>query len=218
MILALIVLVIGLTVLIFSSNYLVNAAVKIAKFFNVSTMLIGLTIVAFGTSAPELFLSAMAAIEGNGNISVGNVIGSNIFNLGFILGLAAMVSPLMIGKKIVKRDALFLLFTTLLIFIMTRNQYVSFREGGLLLALLIGYTSYLWIKRDVPEGEIQEVKEELKEANKESLQRKHLAQLLGILLLISVGSVKGIAGDFSFEWGYSPFIIGMFIFFAVVGI
>lgn len=180
-------------------------------------MLIGLTIVAFGTSAPELFLSAMAALEGNGNISVGNVIGSNIFNLGFILGLAAIVSPLMIGKKIVKRDTLFLICTTLLIFIMTRNQYVSFREGGILLALLIGYTSYLWIKKDVPEEEIQEAKEELKEANNTALQRKHLALLLGVLLLISVFSAQGNEGNFAFEWGYSPWMIGTFLFFAVGG-
>ncbi|MDR0650927.1 MAG: calcium/sodium antiporter [Candidatus Peribacteria bacterium] len=218
MILALIVLAIGLSVLIFSSNYLVNAAVNIAKFFNVSTMLIGLTIVAFGTSAPELFLSGMAAIEGNGNISVGNVIGSNIFNLGFILGLAAIVSPLIIRKKMLKRDAIFLFCMTILVFIMTRDQYVGLWEGMLLLALLIGYTTYLWIKKDVPESEIQEVKEELKEAHKLSTQQIHIVQLLGILLVLSVFVAKGDGGSFSFQRGYSPWMVGILVVLVLGGI
>ncbi|MDR2191007.1 MAG: calcium/sodium antiporter [Candidatus Peribacteria bacterium] len=218
MILALLVLAVGLAVLIFSSQYLVNAAVYIAKFFKVSTMLIGLTIVAFGTSAPELFLSGMAAIEGNGNISVGNVIGSNIFNLGFILGLAAIVSPLIIRKKILTRDTMFLLFTTVVIFVMTRNHYVGLWEGIVLLALLIGYTSYLWIKKDVPEAEMQEVKEEIKEATLTSVQRKHFARLLGILLIISVCSAKGVNGMFVFEWGYSMWMIGMLVVLVLGGL
>jgi cation:H+ antiporter len=218
MILALIVLAVGLAVLIFSSNYLVNAAVNIAKFFNVSTMLIGLTIVAFGTSAPELFLSGMAAVEGNGNISVGNVIGSNIFNLGFILGLAAIVSPLKIGKKLWKRDTMFLLFTTILIFVMTRNQYVGFWEGMLLLALLVSYTTYLWIKKDAPESEIQEVEEELKDAHKPLVQPFHLLQLLGVLLVISAFAAKGNEGILLFQRGYSPVMIGICVVIILGGI
>ena len=81
MVISLLVLAVSLAVLIYSSDFLVNSSVRIAKFFKVSTALIGLTIVAFGTSAPELFLSAMAALGDKGNLSVGNVIGSNIFNL-----------------------------------------------------------------------------------------------------------------------------------------
>jgi len=120
-------------------------------------------VIAFGTSAPELFLSGMAALSGNGALSVGNVIGSNIFNLGFILGLSAIVAPIFIKRKIVYRDGIFLLLITGTIFAMLWDQHVAWWEGIILLGALMGYISYLWIKKEAPEeDEIDNSKPKLK--------------------------------------------------------
>lgn len=109
------ILIVSLITLGFAANYLVNSSIKIARKWKVSEMFIGLTIVAIGTSAPELAVSAFAALKGQGDLSVGNVIGSNIFNLGFILGLVAIIAPQVIPKKMVKRDGVVLFIATIMI-------------------------------------------------------------------------------------------------------
>lgn len=143
----------GLVVLGIAAHYLVMASVKLAELLGVSEAFIGLTIVAAGTSAPEIAVSVVAALNGQGSLSVGNVIGSNIFNLGFILGVVAIIAPQHINKKMVYRDGTVLLLSTLLIFVMMWNQFVSFREGVILLVFLVAYNTYLWVKRDIPEVE-----------------------------------------------------------------
>lgn len=143
----------GLVVLGFSAHYLVHAAIKIAMKWKVSEAFIGLTIVAAGTSAPEIAVSVVAALNGQGALSVGNVIGSNIFNLGFILGVVAIIAPQTIPKKLVYRDGMVLLGSTMIILLMLMNQFVSFYEGALLLFLLAGYNLFLWFKKDIPENE-----------------------------------------------------------------
>lgn len=153
MVSALILLFIWLFILWFAANHLINSSVRIAKYFKVSALFIGLTVLAFGTSAPELFLSAMAAINGNGSLFVGNVIGSNIFNLWFILGLSAIIAPILIQKKLVYRDGVFLLFITALVTFMLWDQVVVAWESAILLTLLVGYNLFLWIKRDAPSEE-----------------------------------------------------------------
>lgn len=207
MVISLLVLAVSLAVLIYSSDFLVNSSVRIAKFFKVSTALIGLTIVAFGTSAPELFLSAMAALGDKGNLSVGNVIGSNIFNLWFILGLAAMVSPILIRRKILKRDFMLLMILTVLMLVMLRNNEVDRRMGISLLLILVGYTAFLWIKKDIPEGEIEEAKEDLKETKEEDHQWRNLIIVFVLLSVFAGFTAGGTEEEFWIEWGYSPFMM-----------
>lgn len=146
----LIILLLSLVALGFSANYLVNSSIRIARKWHVSEMFIGLTIVAMGTSAPELAVSAFAALEGQGDLSVGNVIGSNIFNLGFILGLVAMIAPQIIPKKMVNRDGLILLLSTVMILVFMLDLKIVFWEGAVLLIALISYLGLLWVKKDVP--------------------------------------------------------------------
>lgn len=143
------ILVASLVFLGFSANYLVNASIRIARKWHVSEMFIGLTIVALGTSAPEIAVSAFAALEGKGDLSIGNVIGSNIFNLGFILGLVAIISPQIISKKMVYRDGLVLLSATLMVLFFMWDLKIVLWEGIMLLAALVSYLSFLWIKKDV---------------------------------------------------------------------
>lgn len=143
------ILVASLVVLGFSANYLVNSSIRIARKWRVSEMFIGLTIVAMGTSAPEIAVSAFAALKGQGDLSIGNVIGSNIFNLGFILGLVAMIAPQIIPKKMVHRDGLILLLSTVMILLFMLDLRIVLWEGLILLASLVGYLSLLWFKKDV---------------------------------------------------------------------
>ena len=157
MILAIIVLILWLYFLVFSANHLINTSVRIAKHFNVSDLLIWLTILAIWTSAPELFLSWMAALQWSWSLSIWNIIWSNIFNLWIILWVSAIAAPVFIQKKLVYRDSAFLLAVTALIFIMLRDQHVALREWISLLALLIWYNGYLIIKKESPTDETIDV-------------------------------------------------------------
>ncbi|AHB41098.1 Ca2+/Na+antiporter protein [candidate division SR1 bacterium RAAC1_SR1_1] len=203
MIFAIILLILGLLLLGFGANYLITSSVRIAKHFHVSSLLIGLTIIAIGTSAPELFLSGLAAIQGNGALSVGNVIGSNIFNLGFILGLSAIIMPIFIKKKIIYRDGLVLLIITAAVLAMLWDQHVARREGAILLAGLVGYNGYLRIKKDAPTDEEVEI-------SKPKL--KNLAYVaLGLVALASVHATT-IDGNFTVSFGmslYSGIFLGI---------
>lgn len=107
----------GLALLIVSGNFLVNSATDIARRLKISSLVIGLTIVAFGTSAPELLVSAEAALSGHPEIALGNVLGSNIANIGFIAGLTAILLPFFVTKKIIKLDIkVMILFAVLFTF------------------------------------------------------------------------------------------------------
>ena len=157
MIRAIIVLIVGLYFLVFSANHLINTSVRIAKHFNVSDLLIWLTILAIWTSAPELFLSWMAAVEWSWSLSIWNIIWSNIFNIWIILWVSAIAAPVFIQKKLVYRDWAFLLWVTALIFIMLWDQHVTLREWISLLALLVWYNAYLIIKKESPSDEAIDV-------------------------------------------------------------
>ena len=140
------------------ADWLVDAASEIAHSLKISDLVIGLTVVAFGTSAPEFAVTIRAAITGQTDISIGNVVGSNIFNLGFILGGTAMIRPISTSQKLFNRDGLFLLVTTALIFFLffgidgwTPNDSFSKFEGLILFSLLIGYVIFLFVKKDPPE-------------------------------------------------------------------
>jgi len=133
----------------------VDSAAEIAHTLHVSDLVIGLTVVAFGTSAPEFAVTISAAFSGQSEISIGNVIGSNIFNLGFILGGTAVIRPISTSPKLFNRDGLYLLISTSIIFFMffgldgwTPNDAYSKTEGGFLFLMLIGYILYLFLKKE----------------------------------------------------------------------
>ena len=152
MLIQVLILIISLAAVVFSANYLVSSSTKIARQWNVSEMFIGLTIVAIGTSAPEISISILAALKGQGDLSVANVIGSNVFNLGFILGLLAIIVPQLIPKKIVYRDSVFLLAVTIIVLVFMADMRIVIWEGLVLLGALIGYLVFLAFKRDAFTG------------------------------------------------------------------
>ena len=140
------------------ADWLVESAAEIAHSLKISDLVIGLTVVAFGTSAPEFAVTIRAAITGQTDISIGNVVGSNIFNLGFILGGTAMIRAINITPKLLYRDGFFLLSVTLLIYFLffgfngwDINDNISVIEGSILFLALIGYIIFLFIKKETIE-------------------------------------------------------------------
>lgn len=137
----------GLLLLIGGSRVLLIGAVGIAESFGVSEAVIGLTIVAVGTSLPELSVSVIAAIRRHADVAVGNILGSNIFNLLGILGVSAALQPLPIHERVLQFDQWVLLGTSLVILLfLYTGRRLSRLEGGILLA---GYAAYLWISFSV---------------------------------------------------------------------
>ena len=137
----------------FGAKYLVESASRIAEKFGVSDLVIGLTVVAFGTSAPEFAVTIGAAFKGQADISVSNIVGSNIFNLGFILGTVAMVRSITTSRKLVYRDGIFMILVTLLLLLFFHDLHLSRVEGFILMAILIGYMIVLFFKKEVLEEE-----------------------------------------------------------------
>lgn len=143
-----VVVVVSILVVGYGAHIMVEAAARIAKRLGVSELIIGLTVVAFGTSAPEFAVTLYAAFEGHSHISVGNIVGSNIFNLGFILGGCALVRAIPTTPELLKRDGMVLGGATVLILAMvgwdlTLNRY----DGILLFALLVVYLFFLFKNR-----------------------------------------------------------------------
>ena len=141
-------LVLGLLILVASSRLLVWGAVTIAQSLGVSDLLIGLTVVAIGTSLPELASSVMAARKGEHDIALGNVIGSNLFNTLAVVGLAAVIHPMSVAAEVLSRDVLVMGLLTVLLFAFAWSRKghggrINRFEGGVLLAGYIGYTVYL---------------------------------------------------------------------------
>ncbi|HSH53135.1 MAG TPA: calcium/sodium antiporter [Bacteroidales bacterium] len=129
----------GLFLLIFSGDFLVRGSVSLAAHFKVSKMVIGVVIVSLGTSAPELFVSLGAALKGHPDISVGNVIGSNIANIALILGLSAIISPIKVQNKKIYFDWIVMMVASLLLLFFSLNLILQFFEGVLMVALLVLY-------------------------------------------------------------------------------
>ncbi len=132
-------LLVGFIILITSGKYLVKGSTSIALRYKVSKLVIGLTVVAFGTSAPELFVSVMAAIENHPDISVGNVVGSNIINIALVLALTAMIFPIKVKRNSILYDWSFMMFASILFFVFILNGYFQFFEGLLFILLLCTY-------------------------------------------------------------------------------
>ena len=131
--------VIGLAVILISSDYAVDAAVALAKIFNISDRVIGLTIVALGTSLPELVTSVTAALRGNGDLAVGNVVGSCIFNLLFVLGTSSLIMPIPCAPNFLSDAYVAVGATILLLIFGYTNMKIARWEGWLLLACYVAY-------------------------------------------------------------------------------
>ncbi|WP_321279578.1 calcium/sodium antiporter [Marinifilum fragile] len=201
-------LLLGFVILLYSGDLLVKGGVALASHFKVSTLVVGVTVVSFGTSAPELFVSLDAALNGSPDISIGNVVGSNISNIALVLGFTAVLLPLPVRSNSIKYDWPVMMGASLLFYFFALNGKLQTIEGIVFVLLLIFFMVWtIWNSR----REKRNLSEEPKPA-------KHSISVAVLLIVASslglyfganllVGSAKSIATDF----GISERVIGLTI-------
>ncbi len=136
----------GLVGLVAGAELLVRGASRLALAFGISPLVVGLTIVAFGTSAPEMAVSVGAVLGGKNDIAIGNVVGSNIFNVLFILGLSALITPLVVNIQLIRQEVPIMLGASLLLLIFALDGRVGMVDGAMLFVLLLAYTVFLIVQ------------------------------------------------------------------------
>ncbi len=168
MIVDILLLVAGLLLILYGANFLTDGASALARRFNISPLVIGLTIVAFGTSAPELTVSVISAVDGSAELAIGNVVGSNIFNILMIVGVTAMVAPISITKGTLSKEIPFVILSSLVVLICANDRFdgtggmdiISRGEGLLMLCFFAIFLSYTFaIARNTPPAEGGEIKQ-----------------------------------------------------------
>ncbi len=142
----------GLLLLAFGADWLVRGSSRLATHFGVSPLLVGLTVVAYGTSSPEIVASVIAALSGHAEMTVGNVLGSNIANVGLILGCAAIMAPLKVAASVLRRELPLLLGVTVLVFACALRLELGRGVGLVFIALLVffNYLSIRWARGEAP--------------------------------------------------------------------
>jgi cation:H+ antiporter len=205
----------GLVVLVFGGEMLVRGASRLAAAMRVSPLVIGLTVVAFGTSAPELAVSVQASLAGNAEIALGNVVGSNILNVLFILGLSAVIVPLVVSSQLIRRDVPLMILASLLVLVFGWDGRTSRLDGLLLFGGLLIYT--YWCVRQ-SRRETADVQSEFAQATPPPARglRGTLVQVglivLGLILLAAGARwLTGGAVTVAEAWGVSRLIIGLTI-------
>lgn len=153
-------LVLGLALLTVGAEILVRGASKLALYAGVSPLVVGLTVVAFGTSAPELVVSVQSAVNGNSNVALGNVVGSNIFNVLFILGISALIIPLRVAQQLIWFDVPLMVGLSVLVLVLGFDGRIAWFEGMILTAGLLIYTAWAIAQSRKESKEIQQEYEE----------------------------------------------------------
>ena len=178
MLLQFLLLAIGFVMLVKGADWFVDGASGIAEKFRIPPLIIGLTIVAMGTSAPEAAVSITATLKGTADITVGNIVGSNILNVLVILGLSAVITPLAVGKSTVRYELPFLIGITVLLLLLGLDGTVSLTDGLILLLFFALYLVYLFVMAKKGMAEIEESDKHLK------LWQALLATAVGLALVI----------------------------------
>lgn len=200
----------GLGLLVYGANRLVGGASTLALKAGLSPLIVGLTVVAFGTSAPEMAISVKTAWLGQSDLAVGNIVGSNIFNVLFILGISAMISPLIVSKQLIRLDVPLMIASSILFMIFSLDGRIAIWEAGVLAAGIAAYTGFLMrlAKREKQNLESSE----LSEAAKGGLGMATVWVVLGLVLLV-VGShfLVNSAVAIATALGVSQVVIGLTI-------
>lgn len=206
------VLILSLVLLIFGADLLVRGAARLAGNFNVPALVIGLTVVAFGTSAPELAVSVRAAMSGQAELAIANVVGSNIFNILFILGLAAVISPLTISRQLIRQDVPIMVVVSGIVIILTLNGNINRLESSFLALGLLGYTWFLFVQGKKKGADVSDEQvEELLKAHVPAW-RNILLVLVGLVLLVMGARwLVQSAVELALAWGINEAVIGLTI-------
>ena len=203
----------GLVLLFFGADWLVKGAVTMALHLGLSPLIVGLTVVALGTSLPEALVSIQASLDNQGGIALGNVIGSNILNIALILGLSALIQPLKVDSHLVKADVPLLVGASFLLMVLLEDFHISRMEGALLLLGIVFYVcgNIMTVKRTSPEEDKIEGMEIPEDSSKNLL--RHIGLLVLGLIALAFGSSFLVSGavDLARLWGLSEALIGLTI-------
>ncbi len=207
--------ILGLAALVIGAELMVRGASRLATTVGVSPLVVGLTVVAFGTSSPEVAVSINAALSGSTDLAVGNVVGSNIFNVLFILGISALITPLVVHSQIIRQEVPILIGSCLLMFALSADNRIDLTESVLLLLTLAAYTVFLVVQS---RKESQEIKDEyatenVKRTTWDQSVYVQLALVAGGLYLLVQGSewLVDSAVSFARQMGVSDIVIGLTI-------
>ena len=205
---SIIALISGFLLLMWSADTFTDNGAKIARIFNISPLIIGLLIFGFGTSAPEMLVSGLAAFDGHPELSVGNAFGSNIFNIGLVLGVTAIILPISVDKLVLKKEWLFLFLSTLIAGALLLDRYLSFNDGLILLSLLLLFLYYVYTesKKNNPNN-LDNIDDGLKNEKK---SRIWFLLILSLIILVSSARLVVWGGtSLALQFGISDLIIGL---------
>lgn len=178
---------VGIAGLVWGADRFIEGALQLSRVLRISPLVIGLTVVSFGTSLPELLTTLIANVTGHPDVAIGNVIGSNIANVCFILGVAALFRPLIVSRSTMKQEYPFLIVVSLFFWLMSFNNRLSRPEGAILFSALLGYL--IWMARHPSNSEMAVAL--VKEASKTGApvsRPKLIFNLLGGLLVLTLSS------------------------------
>ncbi|WXU00278.1 MAG: Inner membrane protein YrbG [Catillopecten margaritatus gill symbiont] len=198
----------GFILLIWSADAFTDNGARIATIFKVSPLVIGLLIFGFGTSAPEMLVSGLAAMEGNTGISIGNAIGSNIFNIALVLGISALITPIEVKNSVLKKEWVFLLFVTIVTGFLLWDRRLDVVDGLILVALLVTFLTYTL--KTAKNSNSHEFDELVEDADENQVGKTWLMLILGLIVLIASAKLivwGGVAVAKSY--GISDLVIGL---------
>ena len=202
----------GVGVLCFGAEWLVRGASRLARSLGVSPIVVGLTVVSMGTSAPELVISIVASLQGNPDLAVGNVMGSNLANIGLVLGISAILRPLHVSTKAVMREVLVMVVITALLLPLILDSQIGRLEGSLLVTMLVVYLTYVvWRSRkDDPEAPHVEQQQETGDLSSRMILRHSALTVGGVLgLVLGAFAIRGSAVALAEAMGISELVIGL---------
>ena len=176
----------GFLLLMWSADAFTDNGAKIARIFNISPLIIGLLVFGFGTSAPEMLVSGLAAYDGIPEMSIGNAFGSNIFNIGLVLGVTAIILPVTVEKSVLKKEWLYLFLSTLIVGFLLLDGFLSFTDGLILLSLLLLFLINVF--RESKKG--SPIDTDILEINSQNKDKGRTWLLLIVSLIILVSSAK----------------------------
>jgi K+-dependent Na+/Ca+ exchanger related-protein len=182
------VLLVGLALLVWSSDIFIDGAASTATHLNISPLIIGVVVLGFGTSAPEVLVSILASIDNSPGLAVGNVIGSNIANIGLVLGITALISPIVVKSSLLKREFPILLVVSILGLFLLLDHELGRLDGIILIGMLIFVMAWM-IKAnkavDKHDPLVEETIEEIKDLPQLSLKKSIILLLIGLVILIA---------------------------------
>ena len=209
MLLSLILFFAGLLLLYFGAEYLIEGSSRLALSFGVRPLIIGMTVVAFATSMPELLVTVLAAMRGSTDLAVGNVLGSNVANIGLILGSSAIVAPLVVDRSILSRELPIMLMASLMFWLLSLNGIVGRAEGILLLLGLAAFLYYCLRSGKQTQLEPEQLADEVQ--SEKQHRRKDIVYIVLGIVALAIGAEMMIKGSTNIAriFGISELVIGL---------